>query len=332
LKDTPEVVRCVGCHDATPDGKYTGVSVVGGFGNAVASVEDGSEGAPPPFMKAGGRAASFRENQGPLAFSAAHWKDGDHIQVTATGLGSERELIWILLDAVEDAEGKSYGVIERKGDSRGAWAMTWSHDGKTIVYTSGEIDEVIASTTFESDLYSVPYNDRAGGEAVPLSGAAEKDYAEYSPNFSADDKFILFNRYAVDGMSSLYNQPLSEIYVVPAQGGTLTRLGANDAAACTGKKSPGLTNSWARWSPQVKTVGDRTFYWLIFASVRGEPTSFFGTSAAQLYMTGVTIANGKLETYGAVHIWNQPEEESNHQPAWNVFNIPKVPQPEKPPK
>jgi hypothetical protein len=118
--------------------------------------------------------------------------------------------------------------------------------------------------------------------------------------------------------ANMYDQPAAEVFVVPSQGGLAVRLAANDAPACLGAPSPGLTNSWPKWSPQASTVGGRTYYWLIFSSKRelGIP---------QLYMTGVVEEGGQLTTHGAVYLWNQPPAENNHTPAWDVFEIPPVP-------
>ena len=33
----------------------------------------------------------------------------------------------------------------------------------------------------------------------------------------------------------------------------------------------------------------------------------------------MTVAN-----YPAIHIWNQPDNQSNHTPAWDIFQIPDV--------
>jgi hypothetical protein len=121
-----------------------------------------------------------------------------------------------------------------------------------------------------------------------------------------------------------YDQAQAELFVVPAAGGTRTRLAANDPPACMGVASPGITNSWARWSPVSSTGGGKTYYWLVFSSKRA------GASQAQLYLTSVVAdAAGALTTHGAIHLWNQPEAESNHTPAWDEFQIPPAPVPIK---
>src|SRR5262249_37315016 len=151
------------------------------------------------------------------------------------------------------------------------------------------------------------YGDKKGGAAAPVPGAADPAYNEYYPAFSPDDQLIAFNR--IDKGKSAYNQPDAEVFVLPAQGGAPTRLAANDPVACSGDKSPGMTNSWPKWAPEAVQVGDRTFYWLTFSSTRSG-------GLPQLYITAFVSQGGKLTPYPALSLWNQPSDEPNHTPAW----------------
>jgi hypothetical protein len=110
------------------------------------------------------------------------------------------------------------------------------------------------------------------------------------------------------------------VFVIPASGGTPTRIAANDPIACSNEKSPGVTNSWPKWAPKAVTAGDRAFYWLTFSSSRsgGMP---------QLYVTAVVVQGDKITTYPALYLWNQPSDEANHTPAWDVFELPQSPPP-----
>jgi hypothetical protein len=119
----------------------------------------------------------------------------------------------------------------------------------------------------------------------------------------------------------MYNQADAEVFVIPASGGTATRLAANDPPACAGLTSPGVTNSWPKWAPEATTVNGKTYYWVIFSSTRGE------THKPQLYVTGVVVSGDQVETHAALYLWNQPADESNHTPAWDVFKIPPAPPP-----
>jgi hypothetical protein len=311
---------CLGCHTSTPDGLYAGFAIQQPWSNALASLAPNTVGNAPPFLGAGATAALGQSQMGIQTFSAGHWKDGDHVEITQLGAKSG-QLVWIDLEAQNAGEGTAYGTIARNGDSRGAGAPAWNHAGDTIAYVS---------TDYDSDgrigiggacaLYTVPYNDRKGGAATPVAGASSTDVLQYYPAFSADDSLLAYNVGATG--SDPYNNVTGEVFVIPPKGGTGTRLAANDPVACVGKASPGVTNSWPKWSPEVVTMGGKSYYWLIFSSRRSDLTT-----KPQLYITAITKTGNTLETHGALYLWNQPVTEANHTPAWDVFEIPEVPPP-----
>jgi hypothetical protein len=306
---------CIGCHNATPDGDFASFCESStDWGNGFANITSGMTGQAPPWLGAAGKAAVEAPALGIHTFSAAHWMTGDRIEVSgfAPGDNHEPQLTWIDLEA---ATAPATGTIARNGDSNYAGAPSWSHDGKTIAYVStnaqvdGRLDDGPA------DVWTVPYNNKAGGTATALSGASNNGMRNFYPAFSPDDKLIAFDEVSTGNM---YNNPLDELYVVPSAGGTSTRLAANDPPACTTKTSPGVTNSWPKWSPQAQTTSDgRTFYWVVFSSIRdpgGNP---------QLYVTPIVVdSKGTVTTYHALYLWNQPDAENNHTPAWDNFQIP----------
>lgn len=316
-----EKVTCIGCHTSTPDGSYVGFTAQAPWGNVLASVEPMTAGNQPDFVGVGALAvfAQFGE-LGIHAYSKAHWKSGDRVMVTPFGSYANAKLAWVDLESQASGEGAAYGFFERKGDPQGVGAPTWSHDGNTIVYVSTDVELTGRLGDGIADLYSVPYNNRQGGDAAPIPGASDSALAEYYPAISPDDKWLAFNR--IPMRNTMYDQALAEVFVIPTAGGTPTRLAANDPVACSPKKSPGVTNSWPKWSPEATTVGEKTYYWLIFSSKRGDG----GTP--QLYVTGVVAKGDTLETYASIYLWNQPPGENNHTPAWDVFKIP----PADPPK
>jgi hypothetical protein len=121
-----------------------------------------------------------------------------------------------------------------------------------------------------------------------------------------------------------YNNPNSEVFVVPSAGGTAVRVAANDPPACRHTPSPGITNSWAKWSPQVLSVCGNTYYFFVFSSTR-DPGAGGGP---QLYVAPIVVdGSGNVTTYAAIYPWNQPEAEHNHTPAWDVFQLPPPPTP-----
>jgi mono/diheme cytochrome c family protein len=311
-------VTCIGCHTSTPDGLFASFTAQAPWANAIASVETGNVGQQPSFLtQAAIQALTQPVPLGIHSYSAAHWSPGDRTVVTPRGDYQNSELTWFDLEATAPGQGVAYDVIARTGDPRGAGSPSWSHDGNTIVYVSTNAQLTGRLDVGEADLYAVAYNDRVGGNAMPISGASEPTLAEYYPAFSADDQLLAFNSIPVG--NTMYDQPLAELQVMPASGGTATRLQANDPASCSGAVSPGVTNSWPKWAPETGMADGRSYHWMIFSSRRY-------SSNPQLYMTGVVVGSGGIiSTYSAVYLWNQPANESNHTPAWDVFKLPPPP-------
>jgi hypothetical protein len=121
----------------------------------------------------------------------------------------------------------------------------------------------------------------------------------------------------------MYSQSSAEMYVIPASGGTATRLAANDPPACSGRTSPGVSNSWPKWGPTALEGNGSKYYWIVFSSTRSS------SGNPQLYVTSVVQTGSKIATHGAIYLWNQPPTESNHTPAWDTFQVPAVPPPPK---
>jgi hypothetical protein len=138
-----------------------------------------------------------------------------------------------------------------------------------------------------------------------------------------------------------------EINIVPSRGGTPIRLVANDPPSCTAQPSPGVTNSWPKWSPIALSVGGKRYYFLIFSSARKydgqfsltDPYDDGGTvQSSQLYMASFVVDEaGAVTSYPAIYLWNQNRlvengvlstlATSNLTPAWDEFHIPPPPPP-----
>lgn len=307
---------CVGCHSSTPDGNYvafsqTDVAATGDPATIGLRSLDGQL-REPSFLTTAARALLGRTQQQLPTFSAAHWKSGDRIALSVLQQAMRYEVIWTDLEAASQAQGVGWGVVARSGDSRMAAAPMFSHSGRSIAYVS-TADARSGVTASDGDIYIVPFNSRAGGIATPVAGASSPSYNEFYPAFSPDDSLLAFSRLPV-GQSS-YNHTDSELYVIPASGGSAVRISGNDPPACSGKSSPGVLNSWPKWAPEVQEYGGRQFYWISFSSTRT-------STNPQLYIVGVVVeADGTIKTYKALHLWNQPASDGNHTAAWDVFKL-----------
>lgn len=155
---------------------------------------------------------------------------------------------------------------------------TWSPDGKYIVFArsrayrlKGVSDTEKALLTeaqcqdflkggkqFLFDLHRIPFNEGNGGEAKPLEGASHNGTSNYFAKYSPDGRWIVFCR----AKSFMLLQPDSELYIIPASGGTARRLRCNTSRM----------NSWHSWSPNGK--------WLVFSSKANSPYT-------QLFLTHI---------------------------------------------
>ncbi len=392
----PGEVQCVGCHTSTPDGAAVVFTDDWPWNKAIASVREADAGAVPSFLTPGARALLKMPWLGTQSMSPAHFTTGDRLLITGygtrtlpfSGYGGSDRIAWIDLEttaqiddtvptvdtndalgmaqrarnqAIQAAMGTAWGVFEMKGEPANAVLPNFSHAGDRIVYVSTDTSPNghPSYDANRADIYMLPFNARQGGTVTPLEGAAEPNYYEYYPSFSADDRLIAFTRAPNKGscprcVDGPYYHRYGEIHVIPSTGGTSTPLRANQPVACAGDDPEiGYVNSWPKWSPSALSVGGKTYYFLIFSSARkyegqfaiprsehtpatlddGNPS---GVRSSQLYMAGVVVddATGAITTYPAVYLWNQNRvvtagevttvQGSNLTPAWDKFQIPPV--------
>ncbi|NVJ97427.1 MAG: PD40 domain-containing protein [Alphaproteobacteria bacterium] len=150
-------------------------------------------------------------------------------------------------DAAISPDGKDI-LVTHKGDiykvsSKGGAAVpltvnaawdghpVWSHDGKTIAFASDRNGNF--------DIYTMP---AAGGAAKRLTFNSANDYPH---DFTADDKGVTFSSTRVDDAKSsgFPRGALSELYTVPASGGT-----------------PSMILTTPAWEAQWSKDGSRMLY------------------------------------------------------------------------
>ena len=147
----------------------------------------------------------------------------------------------------------------------------WSPDGKYIVFARAEARDprppgqgpaTHANDANEAqikyELYRIPFNGGKGGTPEPIKGASQNGMSNNFPKISPDGKWIVF----VQCKNGQLMRPDSQLYIIPAAGGTARHLRSNTR----------LMNSWHSWSPNAR--------WLVFSSKARSPYT-------QMYLTHI---------------------------------------------
>lgn len=157
----------------------------------------------------------------------------------------------------------------------------WSPDGRYVVFARARAHQLKPGVArdklllapddcaeflqegqpFRFDLYRIPFAEGNGGTAEPLAGASDNGFSNYFPRYSPDGRWIVFCR----ARNYMLLQPDSELFLIPAAGGTPRRLRGNTDRM----------NSWHSWSPNGR--------WLVFASKANSPYT-------QLFLTHIDAA------------------------------------------
>jgi tetratricopeptide (TPR) repeat protein len=127
------------------------------------------------------------------------------------------------------------------------------------------------------DLYRIPFNGGKGGRATPLDGASRNGMSNSFPKITPDGRWLVF----VKSRNGLLMRPDSELYIVPAAGGSARRMRCNTS----------LMNSWHSFSPNSR--------WMVFSSKSRSPyTQMFlthiderGNDSPPILIENATAAN-----------------------------------------
>jgi len=152
----------------------------------------------------------------------------------------------------------------------------WSPDGKYLVFARAEARDPYPpghkaaryandpnETQIQYDLYRIPFNGGAGGQAERIEGASGNGMSNNFPKVSPDGKWIVF----VECHNGLLMRPDSQLFIVPAAGGVVRRLKCNTWRM----------NSWHSFSPNGR--------WLVFSSKARSPYT-------QMYLTHIDENGG----------------------------------------
>ncbi len=277
-------------------------------------------------------------------------------------------------EAILAAKGTAWGVLTTE-TSGSISTPASSKTGLRLAYTVSESSKDghpdWHNNTADIKVLELTSPRASAAGSTPLQGASDPGMLEYYPAFSPDDAFIAFNQAPAPSSTARclpdpnadppcvnpapgaapdgpYYNRMGEVAVVPSGGGTPHRLRGNDPVACSGEVSPGVLNSWPKWSSAVREYEGKNYYFIIFSSARGYPGQFNLTAtpytppidakSSQLYMSVVEHdpATGAIVSYAPIYLWNQrylatgPDsyEElntANLTPAWEDFSIPSVP-------
>jgi hypothetical protein len=317
---------CVGCHSISPDASVLAVSPMG-FAGFNLALGDPVTGKKPSWVHADAEKQYSNGFTISPAFSPHYWTDTDKRMVVPSSTGGMMGKAGLY--NIDLLTGKS-NVIVKGGDPGSPAFPTWSTSGAEVVYTSGPAGGQSAfAINGPCKLYRVPYNDGAGGPAVPLEGAADEGVLQFYPAFSPDGQWIVYNRAEDIGIGcpqsggsagatnsgGTYDNCKADIFIVPSQGGTPVRLGT-----ANGDGSPGMTNSWPTFGV---TIGK--YYWIAFSSRRdygflhkGDPA---GSAAPQIWIAGVDpsrILQGIDGSFAALWLPFQEIDSGNHIARWGV--------------
>lgn len=181
----------------------------------------------------------------------------------------------------------------------------WTPDGQFIVFARAEARDPYppgyrpaqrandpAEPQIQYSLYRIPFNGGRGGTPEPIEGASHNGMSNTFPKVSPDGKWIVF----VKCRNGQLLRPDSELWIVPAGGGTARKMRCNTA----------LMNSWHSFSPNGR--------WMVFSSKANTPyTQMFlthideeGNDSPSILISNATAANRAVNLPEFI---NRPYEE-----------------------
>jgi hypothetical protein len=186
----------------------------------------------------------------------------------------------------------------------------WSPDGKTIVYARYSADPMCFGG------FCPPGVDSAGLETISFDGTtwgASSVLVPYSgqnnyyPAFSADGKWVIYNR--SPGNQNSFDAKDPQVWVVPREGGAPIQL----ALASTGG------DSWPKWTTVVQAYQSGELLWFTFSSRREYGLKLANGAQSQIWMAAFDpkrAQQGKDPSFAAFWLPFQDIASGNHIAQW----------------
>ncbi len=142
--------------------------------------------------------------------------------------------------------GEDHAIAGASAPDRCEFFPEWSPDGRTVAFARSAPNQPCEGHRGILELATVPWNDGRGGTAAPLRGAEATGRSNVRPRYSPDGRWVVF----FGARGGHYIQNSSDLFVIPASGGTPRRL----------EVSTDAMENWQAFSPDGK--------WLVFSSNR----------------------------------------------------------------
>ena len=271
----PARPSCIGCHSSTPDGSFVGFSAYdvgpddcdpGALGTSCAALDGHRRPADVPVHPPAAQRLLARVDQNAPAFGGAlaARRPRGALDVPARAAAA-RPRSSVPISRRPARRRAPAGASSRAPVTAAAPASAGSATTvRPLAYVSAlAVDPPgAASPHGDGNLYTVPYGARA--PAAPPRRSPAPATRRGTSSIPTSPRTIGCSRSrACPAPAPSYDNTSGEVFVVPATGGTPDAAGRQRSVprACPPPTSPGVTNSWPKWSPRVDPAptGDRTF-------------------------------------------------------------------------
>ncbi|HEY6478221.1 MAG TPA: hypothetical protein VI456_16700 [Polyangia bacterium] len=360
--------HCIGCHSITNDGKFMGLTVGGSSTYNAANWElldlQNQDLLNINPTRTGGNAcsdSSASPTNDPTCYWEAYRKDAFATETAWAPSGNKMVSMYLsklFLNSVTP-NGAS-ATISQTGLALPSSALAldpyqsdpfWSHDGRSLVYTSFNTAPTASSTGNPGGLNGDlkvggriaiadvnPSSETIMDDARVLV-ARQANITSYYPCVSEDGNWVVYdqsncggNPNATDinyngsagygtGVCDGYDDSSAKLYLVSTDGNTQLSLTSANGGTTN------YDNSWPRFSPSVASFRGQTLYWVAFSSRRPygvqNNTGGLSTSQPQLWFSAITPSGVNAGDPSWAPVWLPGQNPAgngsaygNHTPQW----------------